>query len=297
MTDPAVTVIIPTLGLRERAASLRAAIESALGQTGVCPTVVVVLNGQRRCPTVEEALRNDSRVTLVIREARGIPGALIEGRAMVETPWFTALDDDDFLLPGALLLRVRALEQRSDCAAVVTNGYKRNGTGDELHITPNQDVNADPIRSMLERNWCLPGSWLCRTALVGVSTFQGMPSHLECTYLALRIASEHSIVWVDTPTVVYNVGSPEADSLSRAFLLGQVHALRCILTLNLPPDVRRVLHARIAGAYHVAADYERMGGDLGEAWRWHIASLFQPTGWRYVPFTRHLLRDALRMRS
>jgi glycosyltransferase involved in cell wall biosynthesis len=297
VAGPAVTIIIPTLGLRERAASLQAAIESALTQAGVCPTVIVVLNGQRRCADVEDALRNDSRVTLVNREAPGIPDALIEGRTRIETPWFTALDDDDLLLPGALLLRIRALEQRIDCAAVVTNGYKRHGARDDLHIPANQDVNADPIRSMLERNWCLPGSWLCRTSLVGVSTFQGMPSHLECTYLALRIASEHPIIWVDTPTVVYTVGSPEAESLSRAFLLGQVHALRCILTLRLPSDVRRAFRERIAGAYHVAADFERNSGDAGQAWRLHAASLLHPSGWRYVPFTRHLLRDALRMGS
>ena len=50
-TDPAVTIIIPTLGLRERAASLQAAIESALAQDGVCPTVIVVLNGRAVTPT------------------------------------------------------------------------------------------------------------------------------------------------------------------------------------------------------------------------------------------------------
>lgn len=297
VADPAVTIIIPTLGLRERAASLQAAIESALGQAGVYATVIVVLNGTDRGAEVERALRDNQRITLLVREMRGLPAALAAGRAIVRTPWFTALDDDDLLLPGALLLRVRALEERADCAAVITNGYIRNGASDVLHVQPDQRVNADPVRAMLERNWLLPGSWLCRSEMVGVSIFEGMPSYLECTYLALRIASEHPIVWHDTPTVVYHVGSPAAESLSRAYVLGQVKGLRRIMALDLPNDVRRALRSRIAGAYHAAADRERRDGALLEAWRWHVASLLRPSGWRYAFFTRYLLRDALRRRS
>lgn len=297
VADPAVTIIIPTLGLSERADSLQAAIESALGQAGVRPTVTVVLNGSHRSAEVERTLRNDRRVTLIIREPRGLPAALAAGRATVETPWFTALDDDDLLLPGALLLRVRALEQHTDCAAVITNGYLRSDAGDELHVKPHHHVHADPVRAMLETNWLLPGSWLCRSELVGVSVFEGMPNFLECTYLALRIASKHPIIWRDTPTVVYRVGSPAAESLSRASVLGQVGGLRRIIALDLPDDVRRVLRSRIAGAYHAAADYERKSGSLREAWRWHVASLIQPSGWRYLLFTRYLLRDAMRVGS
>jgi glycosyltransferase involved in cell wall biosynthesis len=294
--DRAVTIIIPTLGLRERAGSLRVAIESALAQDGVCPTVLVVLNGARRDADVERTLREDRRIDLLVREAAGLPAALAAGRALVTTPWFTALDDDDFLLPGALLLRVRALEERSDCAAVITNGFRRNGSGDELHVKADNRVHADPLRTMLEGNWFLPGSWLCRTERVGVRIFEEMPSYLECTYLALRIATEHPIVWRDTPTVVYSVGSPAAESLSRAYVLGQVAGLRRIIALNLPDDVRRALRSRIAGAYHAAADHERSAGALLAAWRWHLASLLQPSGWRYLPFTRHLLRDVVRPR-
>ena len=294
--DRSVTVIIPTLGLRERAGSLQAAIASALAQDGVCPTVLVVLNGARRDANVECALREDRRIRLLVREEGSLPAALAAGRAMVTTPWFTALDDDDFLLPGALLLRVRALEEREECAAVITNGFRRNGSGDELHVKADNRVGADPLRTMLEGNWFLPGSWMCRTERVGVRIFEEMPSYLECTYLALRIATEHPIVWRDTPTVVYSVGSPAAESLSRAYVLGQVAGLRRIIALDLPDDVRRALRARIAGAYHAAADHERTAGALREAWRWHVASLLQPSGWRYLPFTRHLVRDAVRPR-
>ena len=237
-------------------------------------------------------------MTLLVREARGLPAALAAGRAMVMTPWFTALDDDDLLLPGALLLRVRALEERTDCAAVITNGFRRNGSGDELHVQGRQPCACATRSARCSRatGFCPARGCAERTA-VGVNVFEEMPSFLECTYLAMRIAAEHPIVWLDTPTVVYSVGSPAAESLSRAYVLGQVAGLRRIIALNLPDDVRRALRSRIAGAYHSAADHERMAGARLAAWRWHVASLLQPSGWRYLPFTRHLLRDAVRPRS
>jgi len=293
-TDPAVTIIIPTRGLRERAASLEAAIASAATQCDVRPVVIVVLNGPQREPAVERALRADPRITLIVRERAGLPAALATGRAMVATPWFTALDDDDVLLPNALSLRLRALDQHPECAAVVTNGWRRNGSGDTLQVPSHDDVSADPLRAMLVRNWLLPGSWLCRSDRVGTDVFEAMPDFLECTYLGLRLASEHRIVWRDTPTVIYTVGSPSAASSSRAYVLGQVSALRRIIALRLPADVRRTLRSRIGGAYHDAADHERRAGALGAAWRWHLTSLLQPSGWRYAAFVRHLVRDTVR---
>lgn len=295
--EPAVSIIIPTLGLRERAASLRAAIDSALEQAGVSPTVIVVLNGPKRDPEVERELRDNVRVTLVVRDARGIPAALAAGRARVQTPWFATLDDDDLYLPNALLLRVRTLEKRPECAAAFTNGYIRTGMNDVLHVKGNRRIDVDPVREMLDSNWCLPGSWVCRSAMVGEDVFEDMPMHLECTYFALRIATEHPIAWMNAPTVIYNSGSPAADSQSRAFVLGQVRALRRIIQLDLPNDVRHAYRRRIACAYHAAAEHERRSGALLAACRWHIGSLLQPAGWRYAFFTRHLVRDALRVRS
>jgi glycosyltransferase involved in cell wall biosynthesis len=294
---PAVTVIIPTLGLRERADSLRAAIRSVQDQAGVSTTVIVVLNGSKRDPKVERELRDNVRITLVVRDAGGIPAALAAGREQVRTQWFASLDDDDLYLQNALLRRVRALEKRPDCAAAFTNGYIRTGMNDVLHVKGNRRIGDDPVHAMLDGNWCLPGSWLCRSAMVGGDVFDDMPNHLECTYFALRIATEHPIEWIDAPTVVYNVGSPSADSQSRAFVLGQVRALRRIVQLDLPLDVRHAYRMRIASAYHSAAEHERRAGALLAACRWHVGSLLQPAGWRYMLFTRHLLRDALRVRT
>jgi len=291
--DRAVTVIVPSRGQPERFDGLRCAIESITTQRDVCATPLIVLNGSRVCPEVAAALRADGRVRVVTRSESSLAGAYLVGRQAVETPWFAALDDDDLLLPGALARRMEELERRPDHAIVVTNGYRREAGQNVLHIQPPLDVAADPLRALPRRNWLLPGSWLCRSALVGPSLFEGMPPCLECTFLAARFASELRLVWLDEPTVVYHVGSPLAVTRSREYIVGQMDALSVILALPLPADVRRALRRHMAGDYHDAADYDWRAGSLRSAWRWHLASLLAPGGWRHVTFTRHLLRTML----
>jgi glycosyltransferase involved in cell wall biosynthesis len=291
--DRAITVIVPSRGQAERLDSLCRAIESIAAQQDVCAVPLVVLNGSSGSPDVDAALRADRRVRVLTRSEPGIPGAYIAGRQAVETPWFATLDDDDLLLPGALARRVAELERRPDHAVVVTNGFRRDGGEDVLHIQPPLDVAADPLRALLRRNWLLPGSWLGRSALVGPSVFEGMPRCLECTFLAARFAGELRMVWIDEPTVVYHIGTPLAVTRSREYVVGQMDALRAILALPLPDDVRHALRRRVAAAYHDAADYDWRAGALRSAWRWHLASLREPGGWRHVTFTRHLLRSML----
>ena len=295
--DRAVTVIIPTRGLRERAELLRNAIDSVLGQLDVRAVPLLVLNGASRCPEVEQALKADPRLRLITRHEANLPAAMRAGREAVDTPWYATLDDDDVLLPDALSLRVGALQRRPDCDAVITNGYRRTDAGDVLNILPGSDINSDPLRALLRRNWLLPGSWLCRSDNVGVSLFEGMPRYLECTYLAVRFATEYRMLWLDTPTVAYRVGSPLATSNSREYTLGQVDALRRIIELKLPSDVRRQFRRRIAASYHFEANRALREGETRKAWRWHVAALLESGGLRYAPFIRHLLRASWSRRS
>ena len=234
---------------------------------------------------------------LVVRDAADLPGALLAGRRAVDTPTFASLDDDDLLLPGALALRAAALARDASLDVVVTNGYRHDGPARTLNIAAGSAgrVNADPLRALLRGNWLLPGSWLCRTDAVGASLFEGMPRYLECTWLAVRFATEHRMRWLDDPTVVYRLGSPGAESRSRAYVVGQMDALRRLLALRLPDDVRAELRAQVSAAYHTASDDSLRDGALSDAWRYHARSLAGRGGWRFVLFTRHLARASLRL--
>jgi Glycosyl transferase family 2 len=291
-TSRDVTVIVPTQARRERAEALDAAIESAIAQDGVSVVPLVVVNGVGREPAIVERLLRDRRLRVVTSETVGLPAALHAGRLALDTPWFADLDDDDLLLPGALALRLDALQARPDCHTVITNGYRRRGSTD-TRASEGLDVAADPMRALLRQNWFLPGSYLCRASDVGPEHFERMPRYLERTYLALRLTTHGSILWLDQPTVVNHVGTPDSESASRECALGQADALRRILELELPPDVHEALRARIAPACHGASELELRAGQLGEAVRWHLRSLREPGGWRYLAYTRHILRRAL----
>ena len=285
---------MPTRARRERAGLLWRAIDSVLTQERVRAAPIVVVNGLGRDHDLVDALRRDERLTVLSRDEAGLPAALAAGREAVDAPWFTDLDDDDLLMPGALALRVQALEEATDCCAVVTNGIVRDGDRDRPKVPADVDVAADPVRAMLRGNWLLPGSYLCRSDALGVELFRDMPSYLERTYLALRLATTGPILWVPEPTVIYHAHTPNSTWKSRACVLGQADALRGVLRLPLPDDVRQHYRRQITRACHATSEMELEAGRLREAWRWHLRSLREPRGWEwYRSFTASLLRSTL----
>jgi Glycosyl transferase family 2 len=234
-------------------------------------------------------LRDIDGVQIIVLPEAGLPRALRAGRDAVRTPWFGTLDDDDMLMPDALARRVGTLEGNLAADVLVTNGINRRGTVDALHVHDDLRVGTDPLRALHRQNWLLPGSWLARTERVGTSLFDGMPPYRECTFLALRFCTEYAMAWMQEPSVVYHVGSPESVSHSYEYLQGQAQAARMLLSLRLPAQMRRRVRREIAAALHEAADRCWSDGALREAWRFHGQSLRAWCGFRFLPFTRHLI--------
>lgn len=271
-------------------------MQSVLDQQDVRARALVVLNGAPDHASLAAEMAADDRVRLITRSEAGIPAALHNGLQLVATSYFGSLDDDDLLLPGALKLRYDALERHPDRIVAVTNGYRREAEGDVLHVANGTDIQSDPLRALFNRNWMLPGSWLCRTAPKTADLFTEMPKNLECTYLGIRF-SMLGMVWLETPTVIYTTGTPISESKSREFLDGQSEALRQISALDIPDFARRELRRRIAAALHRSANVALREGDVRDAWRWHFATLREPAGWRYLPFIRHLIQATIMGRA
>lgn len=291
-----VTVIFPTLARADRAPRLRRALDSVLAQEGVRAVPLVVINGDEQDPGLVRELSRDSRLRVTSVAERGIPQALRAGRELVDTPWFSRLDDDDVMLPGALALRVATLTARPGLDAVVTNGYRRDATGDTLNVTDAARVQRDPLRALLEGNWLLPGSWLCRTAAIGPEIFGDAPHSLECTYLAVRLASSGRMVFLEQPTVAWHTDVPGSESKTLAWHLGEADALARILELDLPEDFCDGIRRKIAEACHSVAGRYVAEGNFREAWRWHTRSLRTRGGWRYLLYTRRVLAALARGR-
>ena len=283
-----VSVILPTVAVASRAACLDRALESVLTQAGVRVDPIVVANGPDCDPDVIDALLRRRDIRVLRRREAGLGAAIAAGREIVEAPYFAELDDDDLFLPGALAARVATMEADPTIDATVTSGYLRSARGDVLNVPGISRCAQDPLRAIIDRMWLTPGAGLFRSATIPATYFSGMPPHLEWTYLAVRLALERRMAFLDAPTFVYNADTPDSLSKSREHVLRQPGALQAVLRMALPPDVRRALRRKYVAALHGASVKDLEQGRKADAWKWHLRTLFHVYGWRYLAYTRHL---------
>jgi glycosyltransferase involved in cell wall biosynthesis len=89
---------------------LRDAVDSALGQEGGAPRVVVVDDGSKDPDTLRALERLPPEVLVHRQENRGPAAARNTGAALTDTPYLLMLDADDLLRPAALSSLRAALE-------------------------------------------------------------------------------------------------------------------------------------------------------------------------------------------
>jgi glycosyltransferase involved in cell wall biosynthesis len=281
-----VTVIVPTLLHPRRRALIRRAIDSVLQQTDVDARVLLVANGSGPdAPDFAEL----GGVRLLRLPEPNLPAALSAGRRAVDSEFFCILDDDDHLLAGALKTRLNLLRAHPESDLVVTNGIVHGPVGERPFVPDMAAFGDDPLRALGDRNWLSPGSALIRTNRVGTELFDAIPRYLEWTYLAVRLATSHRILFSNATTFVYSEDSPDRVSTSEAYLLGQPAALARVLSLEMPAHLRRKLERNRSMAFHSIADRRLLRGEWAGAWRAHLASLAGRGGLRFLPFTRKLV--------
>jgi glycosyltransferase involved in cell wall biosynthesis len=285
----AVSVIMPTAATADRAACLTRALDSVLSQQGVRLDVIVVANGPSSDPDLLATLARRRDIRLVRRHEAGLGPAISTGRDLVNAPCFAELDDDDVLLPGALTTRIERLRAEPTVDAVVTAGFLRAGGAESLNFPDIGRCAADPLRTLMDSMWLPPCAGLFRTATVPTAYFRAMPAYLEWTYLATVLSLERRIAFVQTPTFIYNEDTPGSLSKSREYVLHQPAAIKALLRLPVPPDVRRRLRHKYVAALHGASVTGLSLGRTSLAWKLHLQTVLHPQGWRYLPYTRHLL--------
>lgn len=290
MSAPIISVLVCTLARKKRAALLERALASILERQDGLGRPIVVVNGTLFDEALLRRLQARTDITLVCRAKPSLSAALFAGRKQVDTPYFATLDDDDELLPDALAKRLAALTADPTADLVVTNGYYDDGRVTEHLDYPNlARLARDPIRSVLEKPWLQSINALYRSDRVTVRDFEGMPDYLEWTWFALKLARRHRIAFLDEPTYRLNRGEPDSLSFSNQFYFGVPRAIRAILTLDLPADVRREFRHRLSASLHDVSDRARRAGNYRLAWRSHVASLGVQPSWRWLFYTRRLL--------
>lgn len=293
----AVRVLIATVASGERAACVLRALESLRAQAPIEAQPIVIVNGDSADAALVREIERFPGVTLLRREEPNLPRALAAGRRLVDTPFFAQLDDDDELLPGALAMRLERITRPDQPDAVITNGIIRGGSRERFSMPDAAAVERDPLGTLMDCNWMLPGSALFRSATVSDAVFEATPRFLEWTYIALLLASRYQIALLPAATVVHYEGHPFSVDRSPGCTLGRPAAFDAALELELPAAVKRRLRAKRSAAWHAAAEAWRLDGNLRQAWAAHLRSITGPGGWRYLAYGRHLLVISGRIRS
>jgi Glycosyl transferase family 2 len=289
-----VSVIIPTLARAERVPGLIRAIESITSQQGARGLPIVVINGQFAAAELRVTLARRHDLRVITLTEPGLPEALRAGRAAVETPYFSVLDDDDELLPTALAARLRAFDDNPGVDVVVTNGYLEGLDRSALNVGDFREIERDPLRAILRENWLPPCAGTFRARTITLEFFEDIPAYREWTYLGLRLGLTRTIRFLSCPTFVYHTDTPGSLSKSKAYCLAGPRAIRQMLRLDLPRDVRAMVRAHLRAGLHSASDLERRDGNYAAAWGWHLRCLVQGGGWRYLSYTRHLFVKSAR---
>ena len=130
MSSPTITTIIPTY---RRPALLRRAVESVQAQSFADVKICIYDNasGDETEDVVMEIIKRDKRVHYTKRPHNIGPGpSMVQAVSIIDTPLFSLLNDDDFLLPDLYLRATSAVAQRPEIGFVcsktlsvdVTNG-------------------------------------------------------------------------------------------------------------------------------------------------------------------------------
>jgi Glycosyl transferase family 2 len=293
MTTPAVsdvTVIIPTACEASRGATLLRAIASALGpaQPRVAVRVLVVVNGRRFDGPFFEALQRRDDLTVVYEERGSATRAQHIGRSLVETPFFSFLDDDDEYLPDTMHLRIQPMLDDQQLACTAAQGHRQVDGVDRPFLGRTDELRRDPLRALTHYNWLATAGGMYRTSLVPLAMFSAEPGYMEWTVLAYRIAAAQRVAFVESPCFrIYD--TPGSLSKSEAYRVGEIDALETILRLDLPADVRRAVGRHLGTAHHCMACIHAERRERARAWLHHLASLRVPGGARFVVFSRRLL--------
>ena len=210
MTAPPVSVVIPAYN---RAATIRAAIESVLAQTWSDFELIVVDDGSGDGTLAEAGRVTDPRLRLVENPRNmGAAGARNTGIAEARGDWIAFQDSDDEWLPTKLekqmarLLAPGASHVGAYCG-LLTLGLLGDKPGDRLRLryVPDSDiarVDGDILASLLHANMISTQTLVVRRdVILELGRFDEETTPIEDWDFVIRLAQRGSIAFVDEPLV------------------------------------------------------------------------------------------------
>lgn len=281
-----IQIIMPSSVELHREASIRAAIDSVLSQADVNASVLLVANGSMVDQYLLAELTSINHVEVIIELRGSAPLAQRIGREAVTAPFFGFLDDDDFLLPGALALRTKIFEIDSNADVVVTNGFRQIDGGLELLFQKFRDIEAAPLAALVVHNWLASCGALYRTRSVHVEFWDPSLRYLEWTSTAIKLACSDLVVrFLEEPTYVVN-DTPGSLSKQIEFAVAAPGVLEKVLESDVPRAYRSEFLPKLSKLHNGAARALSRSDDYRSAWYHHWKSLGNRKGlaenWKFT---------------
>jgi len=291
MEKVSVSVIIPTICSKTRAVSLTRAIDSVFLSVNLDIQVIVVVNGEKYDLEAIKALEGDSRLTVIMLTEGNVSLARYEGLIKSTGEFFCFLDDDDELLPNGLTLRANFLKNNNAVDVVVTNGFVSNA-GEDIPLVLSdkaEQINANKERAFLEQNWFASCAPLFRASSINPEIFKIDLKYFEWTYIFFLLIS-HNINIYYISALGYKKYEDNQGSVSKSseYFLAYPDFLLKLYDLDLSLNVKKNVRKKYLTALNALANHELSFGLLRRAWGTHFECITHG-GWRFLPFTRHLV--------
>lgn len=219
---PLITTVIPTY---RRPALLQRAIRSALNQTYPYLQVCVYDNasGDETAAVVAELAREDPRVKYHCHATNiGMNGNFAYGIAKVDTPFFSVLTDDDFLLPVFYETVLQGFERHPDAIFSAGSTISMTESGAVTHIPMNsweQDGYFTPPEGLflwtMQRCVYIQGYLFRREVLDKIGSLDPDVFNADFDYV-WRVASRFPYVVSYTPCVVIIIHENQTTRTSHA---------------------------------------------------------------------------------
>lgn len=285
-----VTVIIPTMALTERSEMLKRAIQSVRDSSKQSIAIIAVVNGNKYDDELCSWLSNQHDVKVEKNSVPSAPNAVLRGRELVQTKYFSTLDDDDEYLADSTDRKINALNHSETADLVITNYYQCMSGVNELRYATLKDVIADPFQALMNFNWLHNNNALYRTSSIDTNYFKNYSKYAEWTWLAFKLMMDNKqLIVIDEPLARCHGDTPNSLSKSNAYMEAYIPLFKQMLATSPPRTIQTAIARKMSAAYHCTAETAWADGRKLYAWKNHLLSLMQNGGYRYISYSRHLI--------
>lgn len=282
-----VSVIIPTMAVHSRSEQLKRAIKSI--RLASCNTVaiIVVVNGARYDKDLCFWLSGQPDVSLHFLAEASAPKAIRRGVELVETEYYSCLDDDDEYINNAIDRRLALLASGKEIDAVISRGYRCIAGVDRPMYEHLSSVPIDPLSSLMKFNWLASCNFLFRKSSFDNDFFSDSHPFAEWTWLAFKLAMSDKRVAVLNDFSFRIHDTHESLSKSQEYVFSYISLFKRMIDQKPPVEINAILQEKLGSAYHDAADLALRSGDIKKSLVFHFKSILQKGGYKYLPFSCH----------